>query len=353
MLTALGRMLPVVGCLDYQPHGLLKLALAAGTVSPDRARWRAAFHTSLLAHRALSTTMARRVRGFEGRFDLALQVHGWVTRQPRPYVLYVDQTRLMAQRGWPSWLPLAPRERRRVLDLERRMYHDAAHVLTMGQPAAESLSTDYGVDQERISVVGGGLMFDAMPPVAPLATAPTITFVGRDFERKGGDVLLKAFAVVRQEVPGAALHLVGVRHAGTHPGVTCHGKVNGRRQMAQLYRRSRVFCMPSRYEPYGFALIEAMAHGVPCVGTTVQSVPEILDHGRAGLLVPPGNAEVLAGALVRLLDGNDLAQRVAAVGRAHVQRSLTWTAVARRAAPALIDAARDYQWPSGTRASDS
>lgn len=340
LLAAIGDLLPVVGCLDYQPHGPLKLAMAAATFRPERARWRAAFHTSLLSNRILSATLDRRVRDFDGQFDLALQVHGWVARPPRPYALYVDQTRLMAEREWPSWLPLSPRARPRILDLERRMYVGAAHVLAMGRPAADSLIADYGVDKRRISVVGGGLMFDAMPPESPVVDEPTITFVGRDFERKGGEVLLEAFTLVRHEIPEATLHLVGVQRISPHPAVVCHGTVESREHVAQLYRRTRVFCMPSRYEPYGFAFAEAMAHGVPCVGTNVQSIPEILDHGCAGLIVPPGDPGALAEALVRVLRSDELARQLGAAGRAHVQHSLTWAAVARRAAPALIDAAR-------------
>ena len=63
--------------------------------------------------------------------------------------------------------------------------------------------------------------------------------------------------------------------------MTGHGKVRDRQELANLYRRARAFCLPSLYEPYGLVLIEAMAHGIPCVGSAVQSIPEILDEGRA------------------------------------------------------------------------
>jgi glycosyltransferase involved in cell wall biosynthesis len=333
LLDALDARLPVVGRLDYQPHGVGRLVLAGATFKPDRAAWRARYHTSLLAHRMLSATMARRLRGAPG-FDLALQVHGWAGGQPRPYALYVDQTRLMAEAGWPQWMPLAGRERARLLDLERRMYAEAALILTMGEPARDSLAREYGIDQRRIAVVGGGLMLDALPAAAGPAREPVITFVGREFRRKGGDCLLAAFAIVRRQLPRAELHLVGVGGGGA-PGVTSHGIVRSRSRMAELYRCSRVFCMPSRYEPYGLAFAEAMAHGVPCIGTTVQAIPEILDHGRAGLLVAPEDPESLAAALVRVLADDELARELGAAGRARVEQSLLWEHVAARAAPAL------------------
>src|SRR5947209_19102203 len=108
--------------------------------------------------------------------------------------------------------------------------------------------------------------------------------------------------------------------------------------MAELYRATRVFCMPSLYEPWGLAYVEAMAHGVPCVGTTTQSIPEILDQGRAGLLVPPGSTEALADALTRLCTDLELAVALGQAGRRHVARALTWDHVAERAAPALLGA---------------
>ncbi|HEY3728967.1 MAG TPA: glycosyltransferase family 4 protein [Solirubrobacteraceae bacterium] len=339
LLAALDRRLTVVGVVDFAPRSVAKLALAGATFRPGRAAWRARFHTSLMSHRMLSRTLKRGVRARKRDYDIALQVHGWVTGQPRPYALYVDQTRLMAERGWPRWMPLTRAERSSVLRLERHMYGAAAHVLVMGTPARDSLTVDYGVDPRRITVVGGGLMFNALPGACPLTSEPTIMFVGRDFERKGGDCLLHAFALVRAELPAATLHLVGVRRQFEQPGVTSHGMIRSRERMTELYRRTRAFCMPSRYEPYGFVFAEAMAHGVPCIGTTVQSIPEILDHGRAGMLVAPGDVRALADSLLALLVDHELASALGAAGRSHVVRCLTWDHVAARAAPALEAAA--------------
>lgn len=339
LLGALDRRLTVVGIVDFAPRRVAKLALAGASFHPDRAAWRARFHTSSLAHTVLSRTLDRALRAQPLHYDIALQVHGWAAGQPRPYALYVDQTRLMAERGWPSWMPLRRSERSSVLRLERYMYGAAAHILVMGTPARHSLIADYGVDPSRITLAGGGLMFDVLPDVSPLAVEPTITFVGRDFERKGGDCLLRAFALVRAELPDATLHVVGVRRRFEQPGVVSHRMIRTRDRMSELYRRTRVFCMPSRYEPYGFVFAEAMAHGVPCVGTTVQSIPEILDQGHAGLLVAPGDSRALADALLTLLGDHRLASELGAAGRARVEHCLTWDHVAARAAPALTAAA--------------
>jgi starch synthase len=334
LLDAIDRRLEVVDRLDFGMHGAQRVAIAAATFRPSRASWTARFHTSRLSHRVLTRNLRRGVRRATD-FDLALQVHGWVSGQPRPYAIYVDQTRLMAKTGWPAWMPFSAGERDTLLNLERSMYVQAAHLFVMGKPARDSLRTDYGVEESRISVVGGGLPYDDSPTPGQLTDEPSILFIGRDFERKGGRVLLAAFDLVRKQLPGATLNIVGAAREYEVPGVTGHGKVGDRQQLADLYRRARVFCLPSLYEPYGLVLIEAMAHGIPCVGSAVQSIPEILDEGRAGLLVRPGDAGELAEALITLLTDDELAGSLAANGPRRVAESLTWDHVAARIAAAL------------------
>jgi phenylacetate-CoA ligase len=84
---------------------------------------------------------------------------------------------------------------------------------------------------------------------------------------------------------------------------------------------------------------EAMLHGLPCVGTTVQSIPAILGDGQAGLLVPPSDPRALAEALLSLLRDPARAQRLGAAGRALALREHTWSRVAQRMAPQLRAAA--------------
>jgi glycosyltransferase involved in cell wall biosynthesis len=287
----------------------------------------------------LSATLARRLETDTPVFDVAVQVHGWVLRQPKPYALYIDQTRLMAERGWPSWIPLGRRERSEILNLERDMYAGAAHVFAMGVPTRDSLLADYGLDPSLITVVGGGLNLAGLPPPHQLPPEPTVLFVGRDFERKGGDRLLRAFQIVRRELADATLHIVGVRRQFGQPGVISHGKLSDREQLVALYRQARVFCMPSRYEPWGLVFPEAMAYGIPCIGSTVQSIPDILGHGEAGMLVSPDDPDGLAAALLQLLTDDAVAREIGAAGRRRVQQLHTWDHVADRMAPALLQVA--------------
>jgi glycosyltransferase involved in cell wall biosynthesis len=339
LLDALARRFDVVGRLDYAPAGRARWGLAMRTVRPSRSAWRGRFHASVPAHRALSRSLVDKLASAPER-DVALQVHGWVAEQPRPYVLYIDQTRLMAHRGWPGWIPLPRRDREQLLRWEREMYAGAAHIFTMGQPARDSIEIDYGIAPEAITVVGGGLNLRELPALTELRPSRDIIFVGRDFERKGGDCLLEAFIRVRQAVPDARLHIVGAGRRFTGKGIVAHGKISGRAELTGLYRRARVFVMPSRYEPWGLVFPEAMAYGVPCIGTTVQSIPEILGFGDAGTLVAPEDPVALADALVELLTNDEHAARLAAAGRQRVETWHTWDHVAQRIAGPLLAAVR-------------
>jgi glycosyltransferase involved in cell wall biosynthesis len=337
LLDALDRRFTVIDRVDYGLRGKRRAAHAAITFRPRRRDWVARFHLMPRAYYELTTTLTERLSEVERPFDLAFQVHGWVGGQPRPYVLYVDQTRTQIEAGWPKWLPMGRRALSEARRVERLMYADAHHIFTMGEPARESLIADYGIAEESITVTGGGLNFPSLPAARPEPEgAPRVLFIGREFDRKGGKVLLRAFRQVRERVPPATLHVVGPRRRFTQPGVFAHGTVADREQIGGLYAGARVVCAPSLYEPWGFVLTEAMAHGVPCIGTSVQSIPDILDHGRAGLLVPPGDVDALADAIVTLLEDDSLAVGLAIAGRRRVAQHYTWDHVVEAMAPALI-----------------
>jgi glycosyltransferase involved in cell wall biosynthesis len=93
--------------------------------------------------------------------------------------------------------------------------------------------------------------------------------------------------------------------------------------------------MPSRFEPFGIAFVEAMSWGLPCIGTTSCAMPEIITDGRTGYVVPPGDGDRLAE---RMLDLVERPASAAAMGRAGRERFLadfTWDRVAERMVAAI------------------
>jgi len=189
---------------------------------------------------------------------------------------------------------------------------------------------DYGVDPARVHVTGAGA--NVVPKGEPQRTddGRTLVFVGKDgWRRKGGPVLLRAFASLRRSRPDLRLLLAGP----TEPiedalGVTNLGLVPFE-AVERLLSEATLFVLPTLREPFGIAYLDAMLCKVPCVGTQVGAVPEILAD--AGICVPPASSEALAAAIATLLD--DPARRLAMgeAGRKRVlERGYLWPEVGKR-----------------------
>jgi glycosyltransferase involved in cell wall biosynthesis len=354
-LEALGhRVLPVSGHGPLElrdaatrrprltPLVLAHLALAAARFG-SRAlsyRWNTPF-----AFDVHSRCAGERITGLRVRPDIVLQngaLFAPGAPPSLPYVLLLDHTRALAERmpGVPqAGLPAPSRWGRGWRRREAALYRGAAAVATFSECAARSVIGDYGVDRDRVRVVGAG------PNVLPSAVrreddGETILFVGRDFDRKGGPILLDAFARLRRRRPSARLLVAGPpQRLGLPPGAEQLGPVPESR-LEDLFARATVFALPSLREPFGIAFLDAMACGVPCVGTLLEAMPEIVDDGLTGLLVPPADAAALAEVLERLLAAPSRARRMGELGRARVLARFTWALVAQRLSGLLLASVR-------------
>jgi glycosyltransferase involved in cell wall biosynthesis len=194
------------------------------------------------------------------------------------------------------------------------VYRAARLVLPWSHWTKASLMRDYGVPEEKIVVVPPGVDIEVWSPPKPdVRTAsltasggrPRILFVGGDFERKGGSLLLEWF---RQRGSGRCeLHLVtrtpppaertvGLEGLHVHTGLEASDP-----RLRQLYAESHLFVLPTRADCFGVAAIEAMATGLPVLTTDVGGVPDIVAEGETGYLIPPDDERVLAARLETLL----------------------------------------------------
>jgi len=239
-------------------------------------------------------------------------------RAPVPRLLYIDHTYAISKRYTKvDGLPDAGRMSGDYEAAERAAYHAADAVLTMSDFVRRSVIDDYGVDPGRVHVIGAGPNLDPLPgePAGPPGWPPTVLFVGKDFARKGGPALLEAFRAARGDVPEARLVIVGPPAGGPLPGVTWAGRL-GHGEMPALYAAASAsaFALPTLREPFGLVFLEAMAFGLPCVGTNVEAVPEIIEDGVTGYVVPPGDAAALSVALRSLLRDREAASRMGRAG---------------------------------------
>ena len=171
---------------------------------------------------------------------------------------------------------------------------------------------------------------------------PFLLFVGRLASNKGLLDLVRAFSRFAPGHPEAELVLAGedggqgpavdaeVRRLGLGAKVHRIGHVDDDRDLAQAYREARCVVLPSEYEAFGLVLLEALAAGTPVVASRVGGIPDFIEDGRAGLLVPPRSPEALAAAIERIWTDEALARSIGAYGRDRVVPKYTWDALADR-----------------------
>ena len=336
LFRALRHRFPVAGELAVDLTPSQRYLTAATTFRPSRTAWVERFYKSALAHRLRSDNAVRQLSQIQEGYDVVLQVHALFDVPQVESVLYIDCTHRQSAQYWPRWNPLTGNELTRWYDRERAEYHRARHLFAFCEPTRQSLLHDYGLPPDRVTTTGAGVNLDALPVLDGTADAPTILFIGNDFVRKGGPVLLEAFRTVRAVIPDARLQLVGTDpRIPRQDGVQVLGRIHERAAIERLYRKASVLAVPSHFDPFPLVLLEAMAFGLPTISTTSCGIPEMVEDGRTGTLVEAGNTAALADALIGTLSDQAAAQRMGAAGRARVERLYTWDAVVDRMAPAL------------------
>jgi glycosyltransferase involved in cell wall biosynthesis len=222
-----------------------------------------------------------------------------------PHFLYTDHTHL-ANLRYPGFtrgqLAVSP-----WIDLETILYRRATANLVMSAFIRDSLIHDYLCDPAKITIVG------AAPNLPPPTSLPdnadysnrTILFVGVDWERKGGPILVEAFRKVLEKIPDARLIIAGSRPTVDLPNVEIAGRVP-LPEIGRLLLRSSVLALPSLREPQGINAMEALVHRIPVVASRIGALPEMVEHRKTGLIVPPNDAPALAAALIELLSNPTL-----------------------------------------------
>jgi alpha-maltose-1-phosphate synthase len=294
--------------------------------------WKAYWCHTTFAFDHMSGLAAEAIR--RARADAVLQagvLFGPGRFPEAPYHLYCDHTRAIAERYEPLpglEPPVPPNAAWRAR--EQGVYRGASGIFTMSEYVKGSLVSDYGVDPDRVHVVGAGPNVAPAPgePAAPREKA--ILFVGRSFVPKGGPLLVDAYRAVRLEHPDAQLWIVSDACPAILPdGAVFHGPL-GKEALARLYARASLFALPTLREAFGLAFVEAMSFGLPVVAPRLEAIPEIVSDGETGSLVPPRDVGALARAISDLLADPVRARLFGAAGRARVAERFGWDrAVAR------------------------
>jgi glycosyltransferase involved in cell wall biosynthesis len=160
--------------------------------------------------------------------------------------------------------------------------------------------------------------------------------------KNGVEFFIRSIPIVRERFPNAQFLVAGggfpeerarfedmLRAFGQQKGVVFSGNVSNT-VMPKFYALATIAVLPSLMEATSIAGLEAMACGLPLIGTTVGGIPEIISDGDSGLLVEPRDERALAGAMLRLLEDQSLRTSLGREARRRVETEFAWSEIARR-----------------------
>lgn len=293
-------------------------------------------YRQLTKYYALKRTEAceNKINRLSIEYDVILQttwIPAIISDPIKPHCIFADFTMKMGEREYPPWAQFfSERDKKKWLKLETESYCNATMIFTASNHTRDSMISDYGVNEEQVVTVYEGANIKELPTFEKDYSNKTILFIGRDFDRKGGQSLIKAFKEVKKEIKDAKMIIAGQCSPAINvQDITVEGYVDYER-LLQLYEQASVFAMPSICETLGIVFFEAMAYKMPCIGSTADAMPEIIEDGKTGFLVPPNDYKQLADKLILLLGDENLMKKMGEQGRKRMEKYFTWDLVVER-----------------------
>jgi glycosyltransferase involved in cell wall biosynthesis len=216
-----------------------------------------------------------------------------------------------------------------------RKYRKMDAVIAVSDKIRDILKAS-GIPEEKIRLIHSGVPLPDLPVKKDQALRaslglegayPVVGNIAHLAGHKGHVFLLEAAEKLRRRLPGARYLIVGegeerrsletrVRRSALSGQVIFTGF---RKDALRLMGLFDIFVLPSRLEGLGTSLLDAMSHGIPVAASRTGGIPDIIDHGENGLLVPPSDPEALAGAIEKLAGDRGLRQRFGEKGRRTVE----------------------------------
>jgi glycosyltransferase involved in cell wall biosynthesis len=285
--------------------------------APGRVPW--ALTGSLRARRAVDAELANVDGLFVHTTTIALLCASRF--RTKPTVLSTDGTpankrEMRSLYGLDSQSRWAERAKRAVY---RRVMREARAFVAWSNWARDSLIGDYGCPPADVAVIPPGVDLGRFAPGARDHAVPRILFVGGEFHRKGGDLLLDVF---HKRLRGrAVLELVTQANVASEDGVTVHrGLAANSSALHELYARCDIFALPTRADCSPLVCMEAAAAGLPQVASRVGGIADLIEDGETGHLVRPGDPDELGDALESLVADDARRRRMGELARALAAR---------------------------------
>jgi glycosyltransferase involved in cell wall biosynthesis len=228
-----------------------------------------------------------------------------------------------------------------------------SRVITVSHASARAIDKYFGVPEADVPVVYNGTDTEIFRPV-PSEKEADLIFIGRTEDRKKGiGPLIEAFArtprpitlkIVDGRIPEDGLVMKALRRHGIEDRVQLVRRMLTVEELVAEYSTARIALVPSFFEGFGFPASEAMACGLPVIATANGALPEVVGPpGEAGLIVPFGNVDALAGAMEKLALDRPLASEMGAEARRRIEQVFSWRLAGERTAEVLAEVVRAHR----------
>lgn len=221
---------------------------------------------------------------------------------------------------------------------EQQVLDRCARAVYSSQWAADSAVEHFGVDPDKIRLIDFGANLDEVPTVAEAtahhASRPCrLLFIGKNWERKGGQIAVDTVKTLRQRGVDATLTIIGCSPADVDPSyVTVHPFLDKHRPrdlrvICQLLLESTFFLLPTRADCSPIVICEANAFGLPAITTNVGGLPSIVREGVNGCMLPfEAGGEEFADKIVRVLDHETMYKTLVTGAKSEYEQRLNWGA---------------------------
>lgn len=257
---------------------------------------------------------------FTRKLDAVLQIGDIGIVKPNYYLyqdlsinllinLYYNRPEIYKHSGFQD---MSIEKLKKRLYYQLKIYEKCSGVFVFSNYLASALENEKILPKNKIHVVYSGVhvKYKSSKEEKITNSFKSILFVGRDFYRKGGDLLVEAFEIIRKEYSSEINLIIAGPQKWPMEGDIPEGVIflgdSKWDALEKYYKVSDVFCMPSRFEAFGIAIAEALCFGIPCVVRNDFAMNEIIQQGKNGYLINEDNKYELAENLIKVLQNEDM-----------------------------------------------
>ncbi len=254
-----------------------------------------------------------------------------------PIIYMTDATFQQLQGYYPSFSNLARYNIKEGIELDKRAFHNATHCMLASDWNRNSAIQDYGIEDNKISVVPCGANLDIIPSASEIncnaQVRCNLLFLGVEWDRKGGDIALETVRNLKQKGINATLHIVGC--VPPHDITGDEGVIvipfldknneDEFKKLNQLFLQIDFLLLPTRAECAGIVFCEASAYGIPSITTDTGGVTSYVLNGINGYTLPyDANAIDYADKIISIFKNPAEMQRMRIATRQRFEEVLNW-----------------------------